>query len=352
MLSSWNKFRIKSGGQGEGQILRIRKATLLIGASLSLLLVTAAIAYISSNWLLLTMKDPLTQERDLRWHPELSRYAGDPQAFDARQAELKAEMNRHVAPSDLLAHMVALRELGDFYVRSGYYGTASQSYGEGLHIAWDNHVTQPDEVGALLDGQAYCFLAGNDYKRAIDHAAAAMDLLSRAGKQHSLDAMYPRSTLIEADSRTGRYNEALAQYKAFRADFAKGPINKHRFDLGLPCAYAADFAFRIKAYKDAEFLYQDANDTWRAAPGDDCQFNRALVQERLGLIAMETNQDEVAIDHFEKAAREFASLGVFGWESRAVALFYLANVQAKTGAVLESWQNRLEARKLWLQPEL
>jgi len=334
--------------------LHIRKAALAGVVSVLLIALVAGILEVRSIWPLLTMKDLLTEEMNLRWHPELSKYAGDSVAFAARQTELNDEANKHKTPNDSFAYMEALQELGDFYLRAGYYGTAAKNFGDALNIAWKDNftATHPEQVSALLDGQAYGFLAGNDYERAIDHGVAALQALSRSGKVHALEAMYPRSTLIEAYSRTGQYNEALAQYNAFRRDFVKAPINRHRFDLGLPCAYAGDFAMRIKSYKDAEFFYQDAQDTWRAAPGDDCQYNRSLVLERLGLIAMETNQDDVAIDRFEKAAREFASLGVFGCESRAVALFYLAAVQWRTGAYIDSWRNRLEARKLWMQPEI
>lgn len=134
------------------------KPALAVVGVLFLLSVIAVSFVVRSHWALLTMKDPTTEERNLRWHPELNKYANDPKEFLAHETELKAELNKW--PPTSLEHMVALRVLADFYVRTGHYAVSQQYYNEAVNIAGKQNYTapHPDEVSSVFDGDLLFFV--------------------------------------------------------------------------------------------------------------------------------------------------------------------------------------------------
>jgi serine/threonine protein kinase len=315
---------------------------LVVGLIVSLSLLLAFIVY--GVMPILAIHDP--EDRSVDWSPVVSETAKDEDRV--RKQESIFNLKRNMTPYNSVERVEISRRIADFYLEAQKYDSALLNYKAAKETAHglDPGAVSVSEMSAVFAGAAECYWQQRKAQTAFEAAKTAFNLLNGANLGGSLAGLKAASLAAQAGDAVGDrstepyFNLVLSFYpivakKEGRAD-----------DLAPILSFLADHDFKHGAQSEAERLYGEARDKWKAL-GDRGLFNVAAAHNKLGLAFMKDNNYGDAAAEFNQAASIFSDLGGKDDSSRAIALFNLSDAYWKQHKLIDSLQTQFEARRVW-----
>jgi serine/threonine protein kinase len=315
---------------------------LVVGLILSLSFMCFVIMY--GVMPILAIHDP--EERSVDWSPPVSETAKNEDKF--RKQENDFNVMRNLTPGNSIERVRISQRIADFYREAQQYDSALLNYKAAKETAQNLSpgAVSASEMSSIFAGAAECYLRQGKFQTAFEAAKSAFNLLRSANLEGSLAGLKASSLITQAgdavgDQTTKRYfdvvlnNYPVVSKKEGRAD-----------DLAPILSFMADYDFKHGAQSEAERLYGEARDQWKAL-GDRGVFNVAAAHNKLGLAYMRDSKYADAASEFSQAASIFSDLGGTDDSSRAIALFNLSDADWRQHKLVESLQSQVEARRIW-----
>ena len=299
---------------------------------------------------------PDLSAKQLIFKQSMSQTATDKAAFE-REESLFNQRLKLLGGDSGITKLQWLRRFGDFYRFSANCPQAVLKYqladmvAQDLHLGvtgqyqiaridsrdvktWTNisSVSVPNtvapELSKIYTGMAECFLSQNQPIPASNFGLYAQIILNQAQDFFSTDALAARFVLAKAYAARGELKAAFEHYKWCLANYGYDLDGTHnvaverssavavannsarRLECAMCVSSFADFTYQQNDLKLSRKLYEIATSLWQEL-GPDYEYNVAVSENKLAIIAEKNNEYEQSKTHFKKAVEILGKVAAF-----------------------------------------